>query len=329
MTCAPVSVIVPAYNCEKTISQTLKGILAQNYSGPFEVIVVDDGSSDATATVVKSFEQIKYIRQENRGPASARNRGLKESSGETVFFTDSDCVPEVDWISKAIVHFSKPETAVVAGSYGIINAKNLLARCIHKEIIFRHERRMPAFPKSFGSYNFCARKKILEAVGGFNEEYPLASGEDNDLSYKISKHGYKIYFEKNSRVHHRYPQQLLRYLVGQHRHGFWRVKMYLDHPGMARGDDYTFWKDIFEPAAVAVFILCLALSPFSLIIAFFSAFFLPILLIIEFFYGWLMTKNILETIFFSLVMLARAFFRTVGFFAGILHCFLPKPAKKS
>ncbi|HHT9153402.1 MAG TPA: glycosyltransferase family A protein, partial [Candidatus Hypogeohydataceae bacterium YC40] len=75
-----ISVVIPAYNAEKTIGKTLEACLNQDYAGKIEIIVVDDGSTDGTAKEVKRYP-VKYIYQENAGPASARNRGWREAKG--------------------------------------------------------------------------------------------------------------------------------------------------------------------------------------------------------------------------------------------------------
>jgi len=275
-----VSVIIPAFNASSTIGRTLTALKNQDYSGNFEVIVVDDGSSDNTASVVSSFATVRYVRQNNAGPASARNHGAKLAKGDFLVFTDSDCVPHLDWISQLMAGFASgrglsPEfqgdcslpqqIGVVAGSYGIANPDSELAGCIYAEIVWRHAHLMPDFPNAFGSYNFCVKKNVFEAVGGFNTDYPHASGEDNDLSYKITKSGWRIYFQRKALVDHYHPTLVLKYLKEQFRHGFWRVKMYADHPLMMRGDGYTFWKDAIEIPWAGCFVLGLALSIFHCI----------------------------------------------------------------
>ncbi len=324
-----VSIVVPAYNAQKTLGSTLKAILSQTYSDSIEIIVVDDGSTDQTTDLVKSFENIVYIYQKNAGPATARNRGFSIAKGDFVFFTDSDCIPHVDWIQKSMDHFSDISIGVVCGSYGIANPKNLLARCIHKEILFRHKTLMPDFPKSFGSYNFCVRKNIFEAAGGFDSQYRSPSGEDNNLSYKILNLGSKIYFERRSIVDHFFPVSFKKYFLEQFRHGFWRVKVYISHPLMARGDDYTFWKDIAEPGLVFSFLMATLLSIVGFPVFSGAILLLLLLLAIELFYGFLMTKNVPEGIFLSGIMFIRSFYRSLGFAYGITRFFLPKLFKKN
>jgi len=84
-----VSVIIPVYNGAKYVAEAIESVCVQNYD-PFEIIVVDDGSTDDTPSVVQSFKDIRYIRQENNGCAAARNNGITESRGEMLAFLDAD-----------------------------------------------------------------------------------------------------------------------------------------------------------------------------------------------------------------------------------------------
>jgi len=318
-----VSVIVPAFNASATIGQTLEALSRQDCSQVFEVIVVDDGSDDDTAKIVGSFASVKYVHQDNAGPACARNHGAKLAQGEYLAFTDSDCIPHGDWISQLMDGFKvgeglKPDrkVAVVAGSYGIANPQSILARCIFKEILWRHNNLMPDFPNAFGSYNFCVKKSVFDTVGGFNTAYRRASGEDNDLSYKIIQSGSWIYFQRKALVNHYHTTKVFKYLKEQFYHGFWRVKIYRDHPRMMCGDGYTFWKDIIEMPLAGCFLLGAAgfhwvkLSEIGFFILF------PFL-VFEVLWASVMTGGLGEGILFGFVLLFRAFARMLGFLVGI------------
>jgi len=312
-----VSVIIPAYNASATLAQALEALSKQNCFQPFEVIVVDDGSVDNTADIVRSFTSVKYVRQENAGPASARNHGAQFARGEFLAFTDSDCIPHEDWISQLMAGFGQTQVGVVSGSYGIANPDSWLARCIFKEILWRHTHLMPDFPNSFGSYNFCVRKNVFDKVGGFNTAYRTASGEDNDLSYKITSSGWRIYFERKALVDHYHPTQVVKYLKEQFRHGFWRVKMYKDHPRMIKGDGYTYWKDIIEIPLAGCVLLC-GLAGLSILL---------ILLLFEIISAFIVTRCFFDGIFFSFLLLGRAFARMIGFSTGILSLLHQKVLK--
>lgn len=328
MTKPQISIVIPAFNCEKTIAGTLESVLALDFPEDKEVIVVDDGSQDRTPDIIKSFPSVKYIRQDNAGPAAARNFGARETAADIIFFTDADCSPHPDWIQKMLPFFRESKIAVVAGSYGISNPSNPLAWCIHKEIMFRHEFLMPKYPKAFGSYNFAIRKKVFEEVGGFNPEYRHASGEDNDLSYKILAAGYRICFEKEALVDHYHPSRLHKYLFEQYRHGFWRVKMYLQHPAMSAGDDYTFWKDIMEVLFVVFFLLELILVFWNPAFLGFIIFVITSLILLEIIFSILIVRNISKSIYFTYVLFLRSFTRTFGFIVGVIK-FAPKKFCKS
>ena len=323
-----VSVIIPAYNASATIGRALEALSKQNYSQPFEVIVVDDGSSDNTADIVCLFAAVRYVRQDNAGPACARNHGARLAKGEFLAFTDSDCIPHEDWIAQLMQGFGRQRVGVVAGSYGIANPQSVLAQCIYKEILWRHASLMPEFPKAFGSYNFCAKKNVFDAVGGFNTGYRTASGEDNDLSYKIIGSGWRIYFERKALVDHYHPTRVVKYLNEQFRHGFWRVKMYRDFPSMMRGDGYTFWKDIIEIPLAGGLLGAVALSAFyKPLLTDVGCFVLFPFLLFEILFALIMTHCFFEGILFGFVLLFRACARVLGFSTGILSLLFKKERK--
>ncbi len=328
-----VSVIIPVFNGEKTIAKALLAILPQVRQVKGEVVVVDDGSNDKTHQIVRGFADINLVSQENAGPAAARNNGAEIALGEILIFTDSDCVPEKDWINKLLLGFDDPKIAVVAGSYAIANPDALLAQCIHGEIIYRHRMLLREFPKSFGSYNFAIRRKIFAELKGFNLAYRQASGEDNDLAYRVLKAGYKIRFDRNIQVAHFHTESVHKYLKEQLRHGFWRALLYRTHPKMSKGDDYTFWKDMVEVPwviliAALLLINFLNFAHFS-ILGEWVAGLLMALFIFEVAWSRIMLKDFNKFLFFGGVLTLRAFFRTCGLLCGLFQFSPRKFTKKS
>lgn len=319
------SIIIPVYNSAKTIPQVLRAVLSQNCSEPFEVIAVDDGSTDDTAQIVRSFENVRYIHQANCGPAAARNAGAHASRGEVLFFTDSDCIPHPDWIERILPHLSESKVAAIAGSYGVANPSSLLAVCIHKEILYRHGFRLKKYSRAFGSYNVAIRRKVFEDIGGYNTRYRHASGEDNDLSYRILQGGYRIFFEPQAKVDHFHPTRLGKYLGEQYRHGYWRARMYLDHPHMARGDDYTFWKDALEVPLTFVAMVSLITMFIGALVHLSTgalALSLTVLGLLELVFAHRIVNSFRQRMFFAAVMFLRAFSRMAGFLVGAI-VFLP------
>jgi glycosyltransferase involved in cell wall biosynthesis len=261
------------------------------------------------------------IRQENAGPAAARNRGWESATGQVICFTDSDCIPTAGWLENLLDGFTGRQVGAVAGSYDIANTGSWLAHWVHQEIIERHKR-MPPFVRAFGSYNVAIPHYVLQATGGFDPEYRQASGEDNDLSYRITSMGWRIAFRPQAKVAHYHPERVWRYLTEQYRHGFWRAKLYKDHPDMVRGDDYTRLRDRLEP------ILVVGIVGFSVLAAFgITGFMWPLLM---FFIGytslhlswpisWWLGGGRIGAFAYAGVTFLRGFTRTAGLCAGIIR----------
>ncbi len=254
-----VSIVVPAYNAAKSISGVIEALLQQDYpQDKLEIIIIDDGSTDSTAEIVKQYP-VRYINQENKGPAAARNLGWRLSNNEIICFTDSDCLAEKMWVTKMVTRYTSEHVAGVGGSYDIVNPQNLLASCIHEEIIQRHLQ-MSGEVNYLGAFNVSYRRSVLEEVDGFDESYRIASGEDNDIAYRIKKIGYHLIFDKDIGVAHHHPTNLFKYLKRQFRHGYWRMKIYHEHSDMAGGDMYAGLMDLARPPLA---LATLVLLPFS------------------------------------------------------------------
>lgn len=315
-----ISVIIPAYNASRTIGSCVDAVLRQEAPGvDIEVIVVDDGSTDTTAQIVGTFERVQCLCQANAGPASARNHGAGHASGDILVFTDADCVPRPDWIRQLTAVFETDGVDAAAGSYGISNPGSLLARCVHREIRYRHVHRMGEWTDVFGSYNAAVRREVFEKISGFDESYRFPSGEDNDLSYRLRRAGVRIRFVKDARVDHVHPVSVRRYLYEQFRHGLWRVKMYRSFPGMMAGDGYTFWKDSLE----VVFVLMTAGAiAGGLIFPLAWQGLVPGMIFwvgLEVFFAWkFRLRTMGDVLFFAWVMFLRSWARTAGFFSGFL-----------
>jgi O-antigen biosynthesis protein len=124
-----VSVIIPTYNRSDTLQKCLAAVQTQTYSD-YEIIVVDDGSTDGTANMIAAeFPNVHYLYQANRGPAAARNQGIAAATGDIIAFTDDDCLPPSDWLARLAEGYSRyPDAAGGGGS--LIAPPNLLATSV-------------------------------------------------------------------------------------------------------------------------------------------------------------------------------------------------------
>jgi len=325
-----VSVVIPAYNAQQTIGEAVAQSLAQaKASLQVELIVVDDGSTDNTAAVAESAGAT-VIRQQNAGPAAARNRGWQSAKSRFICFTDADCVPTAGWLEELLEGFTDPQVGAVAGSYEIANTSSWLARWVHQEIMERHKG-MPPFVRAFGSYNVAISRHVLQATGGFDPGYRRASGEDNDLSYRIIKKGYRIAFRPQAKVAHYHPESLRQYLMQQYHHGFWRAKLYKTHPDMIGGDDYTRLRDRIEP------ILVLGILVFSLLAVLgITRFMWPLFFVLALYcsihvswpVSWWLGEGKADVLPYGGVTFLRGFTRTFGLGVGFLRFGLKKDPKR-
>ncbi|MEM5782548.1 MAG: glycosyltransferase, partial [Candidatus Aenigmatarchaeota archaeon] len=206
----------------------------------YEIIVVDDGSTDKTKLIVKKFRRVRLILQNHRGPAAARNLGTKKANGNIIIFTDSDCVPEKNWIKHMIEPFKSKEIVGVAGTYKTLNKKSIIARFAGYEIEEKHEEmKRQKYIDFIGTYSAAYRKDIFFKFGGFDESFTTASGEDPELSFKISKAGMKMVFQPKAFVYHRHPDTIFKFLKQKFWRGYWRIPLYKKHSGKIFRHSYT------------------------------------------------------------------------------------------
>ncbi len=234
-----ISVIIPAYNAEKTLPATLRALQSQTIpKNLYEIIVIDDASKDGTTGVAREFG-VRNRRQNKEGPAAARNLGVRIARGDIVLFTDSDCVPKADWIEKMVKPLEDPRVAGVMGRY-LTRQKEFCARFVQLEFeerfsILRNFDNIDLVP----SFAAAFRRSIFEEVGGFNAHYPLANNEDVELSYKIASRGYKMVFADDAIVYHRHPSSWKKFFSIKYSRAFWRTLVYKKFPSKIIKDTYT------------------------------------------------------------------------------------------
>lgn len=171
-----ISVIVAAYNAEEHLGAALESVFAQDWS-PFEVVLVDDGSTDRTGEIARSFEAVRYVRQENAGPAAARNEAIRHSRGPLVANFDSDDIlPRSRLRVQAGYLLAHPEVGCVFGRQEWINAPPWLTR----DVVYGDLDGVPLSSAMF-------RREVLDALGGYDGRYEPS--EDMDLVIRMREAG--------------------------------------------------------------------------------------------------------------------------------------------
>lgn len=206
-----VSVVVPVYNGGRTIRATVERLLGQTLR-PHQIIVVDDGSTDDTAEVLGDFGgRITLLRKSNGGPASARNAGVRASTGPLVAFTDSDCLPDEDWLRELVKGFYAPE---IAGAGGTV-------RGVAPGLVGEYTDMVGGLNPGFAAggvvtrlvtANACFRRDALLGVNMFDERFRKPGGEDTELSIRLRSAGYEFAYVERAVVLHHHRQTIRGFL---------------------------------------------------------------------------------------------------------------------
>ena len=233
------SIIIPAYNSKGTISECIRALSSQDFTGKYEIIVVDDGSTDSTAKAAEQCGAI-VLWQENCGPAKARNAGARRASANILLFTDADCICQKDWLSQMLAPFKDPQVVGVQGAYRTLQG-SIVARFCQLEIEERYELMESNKGRLdwIGSYSAAYRRKDFFDANGFDESFPKASGEDPELSYRLEETGKKLVFSPRAIVYHTHPDKLGRYFWTKFYRAFYRIRLYKKHPAKMSQDSYT------------------------------------------------------------------------------------------
>ncbi len=231
--CYPrISIIIPAYNEQAVIIDSLNSLLAIDYPG-YEIIMVDDGSTDRTVKLARKVKQqhpdrdFMIITQTNAGKSSALNTGLRHASGELVLCVDSDSRVTSQSLKWGVVHFEDPGVAAVAGHICVANDGQLLTKFQQLEYLISQNfmRRalswfgvVTVIPGPMGLF----RRGVLLELGGYSEDDNLFA-EDADLTVRLLATGWKVVSEDRMKAYTEAPEDVYPLLRQRYR---WKRGIY-------------------------------------------------------------------------------------------------------
>jgi glycosyltransferase involved in cell wall biosynthesis len=230
------SIIIATYNTDFVLIQCLEALCNQSENNKcFEVIIVNDGGKTEIYERLKFFKKhldIKYFYQQNKGPAAARNLGIKNAKGDIILFLDDDSEPTKDWLKAVIEAWKKFPSFDGIGGYTLNEVTDSIYCRVNSDFFnwyleqYSNDTRYPFLVTCNAGY----RKTILNKAGNFDERFKKASGEDRDLNIKISKIGGKLKLDKNILVYHDRDLTLQSFAKKHFNYGKAAYNIYALHP---------------------------------------------------------------------------------------------------
>nr|WP_288933445.1 glycosyltransferase [uncultured Allomuricauda sp.] len=238
------SIVVPVYNRPEEVRELLESLQKQDFSKDFEVVIVEDGSSESSEDIVKLFQdnlQISYYYKENSGPGDSRNFGMQKAKGDYFIILDSDCILPKQYLSevdkelkKEFVHcFGGPDAADASFTTVQKAINYVMTSFLTTGGIRGGEKAVGKFqPRSF---NMGISKDAFERAGGFGRIHP---GEDPDLTFRIWKAGFNTRLFPKAFVYHKRRIDWNKFYIQVNKFGMVRPILNKWHPGTAKP---TYW----------------------------------------------------------------------------------------
>lgn len=248
-----VSVVVASYNGGRTLPACLDSLTHLNYPN-YEIVLVDDGSTDDTARVASHYPTVRTIHQENMGLSAARNTGIEASGGEIVAFTDSDCRVDEDWLYYVVGDLLKTDACAIGGHNFSPPEDSPVAGCVavspggpaHVMLDDRNAEHIPGCNMAFWKW-------ALEEIHGFDRQF-RAAGDDVDVCWRLLQRGRKIAFSHSGFVWHYRRNTIQAYLKQQRGYGVAEALLRRKHPEFFNSLGGMRWRGrIYSPTRISGF----------------------------------------------------------------------------
>ena len=258
-----VSIIIPAYNSEKTIAECISAAQNLDWDGEVEVIVVNDGSSDRTADIASTFPGVKVINTPNGGAPRATNIGIQAAHNDIVVSLDSDAILEKHWLQKIIPSFDDPTVGAVAG-YALTGNKGVWGKIMGYDVELRLDK-IKTYSDHLYTMNTAYRRQDLIKLGMFDEK--LCISYDGDISRRLIAAGYRLVLRKDATCRHYWRDDLRGFLRQQYKYAYYRLEQTRKW-GKPQDKIVNWWMIIQVPLTLLILVgstLGTLASPFALL----------------------------------------------------------------
>nr|MBA4404732.1 hypothetical protein [Nanoarchaeum sp.] len=270
------TVLIPAYNEEETIASTIEAVQANDYpKDKLQIIVIDDGSKDKTAEIVKKYKDVILFSKKNSGKADSVNQAIKQVKSEFFCIIDADSYPEQDALRLLMRKFKDEQVGAVTGTILVKNKRNMIEKCQAMEyVLIAWTRRLLdavesvfVTPGALSAY----RKSAVEKVGGFDKNIMT---EDIEIAWNLLKHNYKIRMDPQAHAFTSVPTTVK---------AWWRQRVRWDIGGFQTFEKHK--KALFKTDynMFGVFVIPFFLS--HLVLSF-TGFFVFLYVLLKQFYNW-------------------------------------------
>jgi len=235
-----VTFVIPVRNGARWLDSVLRAVLNQGDGRPFEIIAVEDGSTDQSPEIVASYQArglVRIVKGPGRGAAAALNAGLREARHPFVCQIDQDVILEPGWMLRLLDALRDPRVAAAQGYYVTPPGASIWARVMGLDLALRYHQILGRDVDHVCTGNTAYRTDALHAVGLFDEG--LGYGYDNDISYRLVKAGYRLVIDDRARSVHCWRDNCRTYLVQQYGFGYGRLDLVAKHRHRIGGDDVS------------------------------------------------------------------------------------------
>ncbi len=204
-----VSIIIPVYKRTEWIGRCMTCLMEQDYSGSYEILLVDDGSpnqrdieKECQAYQGAAEVPVRYLRRNHAGPAATRNYGVRYASGDILCFLDDDSLADKGWLRNIVRPFEQSHSASLVNGRTLSLERTGLPFLLEQAI----------YPgKSWATCNIAYRRDVFEALGGFDESFPEPSWEDNDLGLRARWSRHDHVYNDQAIVYHPHERSVTEY----------------------------------------------------------------------------------------------------------------------
>jgi len=258
-----ISVVIPVRDARALLERCLESLDRQMVDrSDYEVIVVDDGSSDGSAEVARKWGA-RVFRQEKKGPGAARNRGIQEAKGEVLLFLDADCEADREWMAKLSEPIGKDATRGTVGRF-TSNQENWVASLIQIELEGRYHRMRHYDRIDFVNTATCGFTRELLLNNPFDESFQTM--EDVELSFRLAQKESRLVYVPGATVRHSHPESVYAYLKRKFRYARALPALYRRFPEKMLGDSSTPQYRRWQLLLLGLAVPGLLISPFASLI---------------------------------------------------------------